>query len=100
MYKPVILPLAKKDIEEAAKWYNEQHVGLGKRFVKSVRSKVNKILINLQLYVIRYSIVHTALVDVFPFMIHFIIDENNKTLIFTAVLHTSQNPDLWIERKQ
>ena len=100
MYKPVILPLAKKDIEEAAKWYNEQHVGLGKRFVKSVRSKVNRILINPQLYVIRYSIVHTALVDVFPFMIHFIIDENNKTLIFTAVLHTSQNPDLWIERKQ
>ena len=34
MYKAVILPLAKLDIKEAAKWYNDKQSGLGKRFTR------------------------------------------------------------------
>jgi hypothetical protein len=37
MYKTVILPLAKEDIQEAAKWYNKRQNGLGKRFTTEVR---------------------------------------------------------------
>jgi hypothetical protein len=33
MFKSIILPLAKEDIREAAKWYNKQQEGLGKRFI-------------------------------------------------------------------
>jgi hypothetical protein len=32
-------------------------------------------------------------------MIHYIVDDHNKTVIISAVFHTSLNPDRWKERK-
>lgn len=98
MYQIIILPLAKSDIKEAALWYNKQRQGLGKRFTQQVRSKVKTIKVNPHAYRIRYNNVHTAIVDRFPFMIHFIIEEEQKIVIISAVLHTSQNPDKWTTR--
>ncbi|MCF2490332.1 type II toxin-antitoxin system RelE/ParE family toxin [Dyadobacter sp. CY347] len=100
MYKVSILPLAKHDIQEAAIWYNEQQPDLGKRFIKFIRSKVKQISENPQLYPVRYHSVHTAIVDVFPFMIHFVVNEVDRTILITAVLHTSLNPEKWFERQQ
>lgn len=97
MYKPLILPSAKRDIEEAARWYDKKQKGLGKRFIGEVREKVNFIKQNPEACNLRYDNVRTAVLNVFPFMIHYIIDEINKYLIITAVLHTSRNPDLWKE---
>jgi plasmid stabilization system protein ParE len=98
MHKAIILPLAKADIKEAALWYNKQQQGLGKRFTKEVRTKVADIKSNPLAYSVRYSNVHTAVVDVFPFMIHFIID--NKNVLITAVLHTSRDSTEWSERQK
>jgi hypothetical protein len=42
--------------------------------------------------------VRTAVLNVFPFMVHFTIEEKNKTIIVSAVLHTSRNPELWKNR--
>jgi plasmid stabilization system protein ParE len=100
MYKLLILPLAKQDIQEAASWYNEQQPDLGKRFIKFIRSKVKRISENPQLYPVRYLSVRTAVVDVFPFMLHFVVNESDRTILITAVLHTSQSPEKWFERQQ
>ena len=98
MYKAIILPLAKEDIQEAAKWYNKQQNGLGKRFTTEVREKVHFIRQNPKALNVRYDDVRTAVLNVFPFMIHFTIDEQNKTVIVSAVLHISRNPELWKKR--
>jgi plasmid stabilization system protein ParE len=98
MYKSVILPLAKEDIQEAALWYNKQQNGLGKRFTAEVREKVHFIRQNPKASNVRYDNVRTAVLNVFPFMVHFTIDEKNKTIIISAVLHTSRNPELWKNR--
>jgi plasmid stabilization system protein ParE len=98
MYKSVILPLAKEDIREAALWYNKQQIGLGKRFTAEVREKVHFIRQNPKASNIRYKNVRTTVLNFFPFMIHFTIDEKNKTVIISAVLHTSRNPELWKKR--
>jgi plasmid stabilization system protein ParE len=100
MFKTQILPAARNDIREAALWYDEQQKGLGKRFIQFIRSKVRRISSQPTLYALKYAAVHTAIVDVFPFMIHFVIDEQQKTIIVTAVLHTSQSPDIWKKREQ
>ena len=34
MHQSIILPLAKQDIKENAKWYNSKQKGLGKRFIE------------------------------------------------------------------
>jgi len=95
MYKVIILPVAKQDVKEAANWYNTRQVGLGKRFANQVREKVNQIKQNPYSSVNRYQEVRTAVLDVFPFMIHYLIDADHELVIITAVLHTSRNPDLW-----
>ena len=98
MYKCIILPLAKEDIHEAAKWYNKQQAELGKRFTAEVREKVHFIRQNPKAFNVRYDEVRTAVLNVFPFMIHFTVDEENKTIIISAVLHTSRDPKLWNNR--
>ena len=100
MYQPVILPLAKEDIRSTAKWYNKQQKGLGKRFTKEVRNKVAHICKTPEHIVTRYHDVKTAIVDVFPYMIHFIVDEGNKTIIITAVFAMAQSPQHWDTREE
>lgn len=98
MYKFVILPLAKDDIREAAIWNNKQQKGLGKRFTAEVRENVHFIRQNPEASNIRYENVRTTVLNVFPFMVHYTIDEQDKTIIVSAVLHTSRNPELWKNR--
>lgn len=98
MYKSIILPLAKEDVRETAKWYNKKQNGLGKRFTTEVREKVHFIRQNPKASNVRYNSVRTAVLNVFPFMIHFIIDEKNKTIVISAVLHSSRDPELWKNR--
>lgn len=98
MYKSIILPLAKEDIREATRWYNKQQKGLGKRFITEIRKKVHFIRQNPKGSNIRYNSVRTAVLNMFPFMVHYTIDEKNKTIIVSAVLHTSRDPKLWKNR--
>ena len=98
MYKAIILPLAKLDISEAAAWYQSKQIGLGKRFIQEVRSTVLHIRENPAASAIRYDETHCAVLDVFPFMIHYIIDDLQNTVIISAVLHTSLSPKHWNKR--
>jgi len=98
VYKSIILPPAKEDITEAAKWYNEQKAGLGKRFTAHIRDKILYIRQNPKQIAIRYNTTRTAQVDTFPYMIHFSIDEENKTVIVSAVYSTQDNPEKWTKR--
>jgi plasmid stabilization system protein ParE len=98
MYKSIILPEAKEDIIEAAKWYAKQQDGLGKRFANAVREEVHFLCQNPVATNIRYDCVRTAVLKIFPFMLHYTVDENSKTITVSAVLHTSRNPDLWMNR--
>lgn len=93
MYKAVILPLAQLDIVEAADWYNTKQKGLGKRFTAEVRAKVLFIRENPLASAVRYDDTRCAVLNVFPFMIHYTIDEPHKTIIVAAVFHTSLNPE-------
>jgi plasmid stabilization system protein ParE len=98
MYKVVILPLAKKDIRDAALWYHKKQTGLGNRFISEVRIKVNFINENPMACAKKYDEVRTAVLNTFPFLIHYSIDEIQNTIVITAVLHTSRNPDIWENR--
>lgn len=95
MYKPILLPLAKEDIKEAAQWYNTKEKGLGKRFTQAVRTEVKNICKLPKSVAIRYDNTSCAVLNTFPFMIHYTVDETQKIVITSAVLHTSQNPQKW-----
>ena len=67
MVKVVILPLAKKDIRDAAQWYQKKQTGLGKRFIGEVRIKVSFIKENPMACAKKYDNVRTAVLNTFPF---------------------------------
>ena len=98
MYKPIILPLAKEDIKEAAHCYNTKKKGLGKRFTKAVRAEVKYIYRHPKSLAIRYDNTRCAVLDVFPFMIHYTVEESQKKIVVSAIFHTSQNPQKWSKR--
>ncbi len=95
MYKPLLLPLALQDIKEAAQWYNTKQKGLGKRFTTEVRKKVKHICQNPLSIAVRYDDTRCAILDIFPFIIHFSIVPDKNLLVVSAVFHTSLNPDKW-----
>jgi len=99
MYKAVILPLAKEDILEATLWYNSKQKGLGKRFINELRSKILLIKQYPNIAPVRYENVRTAVLNVFPYMIHYRINHDKKEIIVAAVFHTSLNPERWKKRK-
>ncbi len=98
MYEVKILPLAKGDIQEAALWYNRQRKGLGKRFTAQIRDRISVIQRYPKISPIRSDEVRTAVIDIFPFMIHYTVDEIQKHIIVAAVFHTSRNPKIWKRR--
>jgi len=87
--------MAKKDIKEAADWYNSKQPGLGKRFTHQLRAMLNIVKQHPYIIAVRYDNVRTCVLDVFPYMVHYVIDDPNKSIVISAVLHTSRNPDLW-----
>lgn len=95
MYKSIILPIASQDIQDAAKWYNDQKPGLGKKFTATVRKKVRFIRQNPKAVAIRYDDTRTALLDTFPYMVHFAVDDSKKLIVVSAVLSTHRDPEIW-----
>ncbi len=100
MHQPIILFLAKKDIRDAALWFNFRQRGLGKRFTAQVRDKVNFICQNPHAVAVRYDEVRTVVLDDFSFMLHYSVDDNQKQIIISAVLHTSRDTEDWKKRKK
>ena len=97
-YKSVILLAAIEDLQRAAKWYNQAQHGLGKELVSRFRVRLSELQTNPYACQIRYSEVHTALVEQFPYMIHYWVDQQNETIVVISILHTSQDPRMWNER--
>ena len=77
-YKVRISPDALLDIQEATNWYNDQVAKLGGRFQDDAKSQINKLKINALKHSIRYANVRCALIKKFPFLIHFVVDEEIK----------------------
>jgi plasmid stabilization system protein ParE len=88
---------ALQDIQEATDWYNKQVPGLGKRFQNQVRKQINALRITAKHYSIRYSDVRCILIKNFPFLIHFVLRDNQVEVF--AVIHTSRNPKIWESKR-
>ena len=94
-YKIQIYSEALNDIQEATNWYNLQQNGLGARFQKQVKRQINLLKTNANNYGVRYNDIRCVLIRKFPFLIHFAINEMNKTIEVYSIIHTSRNPKIW-----
>lgn len=94
-FKVQIEPEALTDIQEITDWYNEQQSGLGTKFQKATINHINSLNRDPQRYSIRYNQIRCGLVRKFPYMSHFYINEESRTVEVLAVISTKRNPEIW-----
>ena len=97
-YKIIVNPSARLDIIEAIEWYNEHQSNLGFRFYISTQTTLNNIMRNPSGFAIRYKTIRTAIIKKFPYMIHYIADQQTETISVLAVLCMYRNPESWVEK--
>jgi plasmid stabilization system protein ParE len=94
--KIVIIEEAKLDFKEAFEWYKNIQPKLGERYKNSFKESLKIIKSNPLLFQIRYNDSRVALIENFPYIIHFNIYDNR--IVIKAIFHTSRNTEIWIER--
>jgi toxin ParE1/3/4 len=96
-------PLAKAEIDEAARWYQGRGEGLDQRFVTAVQVALELIEVNPK----RYAKLETlgvateyqrALVRKFPYFIVFRVF-HDEVFVY-AVAHGSRRPNYWLSRRR
>lgn len=92
MNRLVILPQAKLNLEEIVDWYESQQQGLGKRFIKEFRLKVEKIKLNPEAYPNLMQNAKGALLDKFPYWIFFKELTQKEEILIIAVLSCFRDP--------
>ena len=92
-YTMTVKPEAELDILESAKWYEEKQKNLGVRFLDEIDEKLKLVAQNPLNYQVRYKTIRMALVEHFPYAIHFLIEE--EKIIVLAVLGTREDPEKW-----
>lgn len=98
MYKINIDEDALNDLRQIVIWYNDQVLNLGIRFHKQVKSQINSLKSQPYICNIRYNDIRCMVVKKFPFMIHYIVNEESKTVEIYSIFHTSRNPEIWNSR--
>ena len=86
------------DVQKAKIWYKEKKEGLEVEFAIAIEIAIEQVLKMPSVYSIRYKNVRIAHPKTFPYNIHFYIDESNKTIVFTAIVHNKRSPKLAMKR--
>jgi hypothetical protein len=82
---------AREDISAAKNWYFGQLPGLEVRFAKDVKRAIERLRSTPFSHSIRYKNIRIAHPDVFPYSIHYYIDEDMKRIVIIGVVHSRRD---------
>lgn len=91
-----IAAAARRDVREAARYYNEARAGWGKTFIARVRECIAEIRSFPKLAREIDPGVRAAFLNQFPFKIYYTLSKDEALII--AVLHAYRDPDTWMTR--
>lgn len=92
-YKVLISDEAQSDIEHSFLFYKDNvSKKVADNFIKDFRSSVKTISKN-PFFRIRYDVFRAKSLKRYPFLIFFMVDDTQKTIVISRVFHTSQNPE-------
>jgi plasmid stabilization system protein ParE len=94
--KPWYHTAARRELNDAVLWYEDQKPGLGAKFFAAVQETVAHIVENPRRFPMVYRDLRQAPVSRFPYLIFF-MSKPNRLEIF-SVFHTSRAPEIWKER--
>ena len=97
IFDVVISKKALNDIRKITEYYDKQRDGLGNEF-KNVLYEYIEVLETNPNFRMRYDKIRCLPIKIFPYMIHFSVNENKRIAKIHAILHTSRNPKIWNNR--
>ena len=97
MYTELYLDEVETDIAEAKWWYAEQQTGLDERFAAAVKETITNILKMPSAYAVRYRNVRIAHTKVFPYNVHFYIDEDKAQVVIIGIIHNKRHNALFLD---
>ncbi|NOY61290.1 MAG: type II toxin-antitoxin system RelE/ParE family toxin [Calditrichaeota bacterium] len=96
MGKIVYDPLAKDELDEAVRFYENCQKGLGRRFLSAVESSTKSISDFPDIYPIIRDHFRRCLIQKFPYGIIFSIED--ELIYIIAVMHLKRKPGYWFDR--
>lgn len=91
-FQILLSPAAINDIADAFEYYDSKSAGLGFEFTDTI----NKYLIKISSFPtassIRYDNVRVKPVKIFPYVIHFLVDEKTSSIIILRIFNTWKEP--------
>jgi hypothetical protein len=82
------------DVAAAKLYYRASSEGLEKRFANAIELAILKLQQWPAAYAIRYKNVRIAYPVIFPYAIHFYIDEKKHSIIITAIVFAGRDPKI------
>jgi len=89
----IVRPLAEADLEDAARWYEDERAGLADRFLSDVDRTFARISERPFQFPTVSDEVRRALLHTFPYAVYF--RASDETIVVLAVLHLRRNPRVW-----
>jgi plasmid stabilization system protein ParE len=81
------------DILEARNWYKASNEKLETRFLIAIENTIKRILEFPKAYGVRYKNIRIAHPPIFPYSIHFYIDDLQNRIVIIAIVHGRRHPD-------
>lgn len=89
----IVRPLAEADLDDAARWYEDERARLAERFLSDVDRTFARIRERPLQFPSVAGDVRRALLHTFPYAVYF--RASNETVVVLAVLHLRRNPKVW-----
>jgi plasmid stabilization system protein ParE len=91
-------PLFDSDLLNAAEWYDDRQANLGSDFVARVRTTVDQLIADPERRTsIDYGVRYWP-VERFPYVVFY--DLTKSELLVLGVMHTSQDSEKWLSRRE
>jgi toxin ParE1/3/4 len=94
----IVRPLAEADLEDAARWYEDERAGLAERFLSDVDRTFARIRERPFQFPTVTGELRRALLHAFPYAVYF--RASDQAVVVLAVLHLRRNPRIWRGRSR
>lgn len=90
--------IARRELEDAVRYYELEYSGLGRRFKEEVRKAALRITEYPKAWSIERGEVRKCLLHKFPYKLMYSVEEDHILVI--AVAHQHRKPDYWVGRNE
>lgn len=90
-FKILISPRAEKEIENALEYYTEIHFDLGHHFYNQLKLSYKNLISN-PYYIEKHKNIRAFPIKKFPYLLFYVIYEEEKLIRILSCFHTSKNP--------